>query len=544
MFARRTRDSTLALSTVLLLAGCRAAPPPEPRSTPPEDAPRLVLFLIVDQGRADYFERFRPLFRHGLDRLLRESAVFVETHHELASTQTAPGHATLATGEHPSRHGIVANQWYRRETGEYLYSDDDDRWDEEKSPFNLLVPTLADRIKERWPESKAYGASAKSRGAILPPGRQADRAFWYERDDGRIVTSTYYGEVPPAWLDEFNRNPLPDRFYGGAWEPLPESVAASEGGYGIEPLDRGLVYPSLPKALGRASTHPDRFYYERYYRTPFVDRYIFELARTILIEEELGADAFPDFLSISFSATDIVGHDYGPDSIEVLDTLLRLDRTLGDLLDLVDERIGLEQTVITLSADHGVVPVPEIARGRGESGRRFGMEERTCVQTLDSKLDREFSPQDWFVSHLVFDPEAIAASGSSRAEVEQAARRILERCPGIERIWTSTELTGPESDDPMHRLYRNNYHPDRTSDLGMQVEAGSVARTDNTATHGSPYPYDTRVPWLLRARSGEGTTIFEPARTVDVAPTLAALIGVEMPPDVEGVDRSGEVVRP
>ncbi len=540
---RRPAGAAALLTLAALVAsGCgRDAPEPAAaRVEPPVDGtPRLVLFIVVDQCRADYLERFRPLLRFGLDRLLRESIVFADVRHDHAWTKTAPGHATLATGVHPSRHGIVSNEWYDRELGKVVDSDEDDRWDDDRSPHHLLVPTLADRMKELWPDAKVFGASGKSRGAILPAGRSADRAFWLDDETGRFLTSTYYGATEPAWLEAFHRDSFLDRRFGAPWEPLPEAVAAGAA-YGIEPLDRGLAFPPLPRAIGRASVHPDEFYYEDVYWTPFIDRFLLEFAQTLLVEERLGADAYPDFLSLSFSALDLVGHAYGPDSIELLDTLLRLDRVLGELLDFVHEHVGLENTLVSLSADHGVSPVPEISIARGYAARRFGLEERLCVQSTDSRLDRELGAAGWFLDDFRLDPEAVAAAGLSQAEAEAAAARLIEQCPGVERAWTATELTSAGgADDPMRRLHRNNFYPGRSPDLLVQFEAWSVNRTDNTTTHGSPYPYDTRVPWLLRLPSGAGATVDEPALTVDVAPTLAALLRIEMPGELDGVDRSG-----
>jgi predicted AlkP superfamily pyrophosphatase or phosphodiesterase len=531
------------ISLLLMLAFASGActqpdsPEPVPTSAPvPEGTPKLVLFLVIDQCRADYLERFRPLLTSGLDRLLSESVVFTNAHHDHAWTKTAPGHATLATGTHPSRHGIVSNEWYDRETGEVIDSDDDSRWDDDRSPYRMLAPTLSDRMKETWPESKVYGASGKSRGAILPAGQKADRAFWIDDEIGRFLTSTYYGETPPAWLAEFHESALPDRFFGTVWEPLP-AVLGVTADLRIEPLNRGIGHHQFPHPVGRSSVHPDEFFYEDFYWTPFSDRYLLELAQTLLVEEELGADEYPDFLSLSFSALDLVGHAWGPDSPEVLDTLLRLDQTLGELFDFIDRRVGLENTLISFSADHGVSPVPEVSLERGYEARRFGMEERRCVQSLNSRLSDQFGEASWFEDDARFDRAVLEDQGVSLEEAAATAKRLLEECPGVERVWTATELQSesPPADD-VERLHRNNFHPERSPDLLIQFEAWSVNRTDSTTTHGSPYPYDTHVPWLLRLPSGAHGQIDERVHTVDVAPTLAGILGVDLGTEIDGED--------
>jgi predicted AlkP superfamily pyrophosphatase or phosphodiesterase len=502
-----------------------------------------VLFVVVDQLRADYLERFRPLFTAGLDRLLDESAVFTDAHHGHAWTKTAPGHASLATGTHPSSHGIVSNEWYDHESGEVLESDKDDRWDDDRSPHRLLVPTLSDRMKELWPEARVYGASGKSRGAILPSGRSADRAFWIDDEIGRFVTSTYYGETPPAWLAEFHASNLPDRFFGTVWEPLP-MVLEVDASLQIESLDRGIGHDQFPHPVGRASTHPDENYYEHFYETPFADNYLMELARTIVLEEGLGQDAYPDFLALSFSALDLVGHDWGPDSPEVLDTLLRLDRTLGELLDFLDREVGLEHTLISLSADHGVSPVPEVSQARGYTGRRFALEERQCMQNVNRRLGEELGEARWFEDDFRFDREVIDEQGTTLEEVSLAAERLIAECPGVERVFVAEELLAeaPPADE-LELLHRRNFYPGRSPDLLVQFEAWSVPRTTATTTHGSPYSYDTHVPWLVRLPTPHPTEIPDRVLTIDVAPTLAALLGIEMGDQVEGRDLS-HLVRP
>ena len=545
--------STVALVTLLVAVGSCSprsgseAPIEDPRGEAPVEAPangtpRLVLFLVVDQARADYLVRFRPLWRHGLDRLLRESVVFTDAHHDHALTKTAPGHATLATGVHPSRHGIISNDWYDRELRQEVDSDEDDRWDDDRSPHYLLVPTFADRMKERWPAAKTFGASGKSRGALLAIGATGDRAFWYDDETGRFVTSTYYGEDEPAWLEAFHEDSPVDRRFGRPWEPLPEVVAAAPE-YGIEPLDRGLGHSMFPHPVGGAEVFPGESYYWSFYRTPFMDDAVFELASTILIEEQLGEDAFPDVLSLSLSAVDLVGHAFGPDSPEMLDTLLRLDRGLGELLDLIDERIGLDRVVVSFSSDHGVVPVPEVVAHReGTPLKRFGTDERLCFQQVESGMDAELGEADWFEYDLVVNRETLEATGRSHAEVVAVADRLLEQCPGVARAWTATEL---EELDPiageMQRLYRNNYFPGRSADLLIQLEEGWLGSTSATTNHGSAYWYDTHVPWLLRLPSGEGREVSDRVLTVDVAPTIAGLLGIDLGTEIDGRDRSGEL---
>ncbi len=541
----------LTLLAAFWFAGCSSEPPPgspeapqsptalaatEPTTTsvapPPVGAPRLILFLVIDQARADYLERFRPLLKHGLARLLDESVVFTEMRHDHAFTTTAPGHATLATGVHPSRHGIVNNWWFDREAMEEIAAVGD-----EPGPEMLEVTALGDWLQLRYPESKVFVASGKDRGAVLTGGKQPDGAFWSDDETGRFTSSEYYPAEEPAWLTAYHQEHFPDRYFGQTWEPLPE-VMTHAAAYGLEPLEFRPIADSFPHPLGRATPTPDANFYDVLFGdTPFGDAYLADFAVALIDGEQLGQDASPDFLGLAFSALDKVGHGYGPDSPEVLDTLLRLDRTLGELLVAIDQRVGLDNTLISLSADHGVMPVPEVALAKGRAARRFGAAEIACFQQVDAQLRAKFGDQNWFLQEFYLDRVAAAAAGVDPAEIEAETRKGIETCPGVVRAWTRSELEGYAGDDAMQRLYSNSFFPDRSADVLVQLEPYTLRSRRSIATHGSPYDYDRHVPWLLRLPGVEPAKVEEPVFTVDVAPTVAHLVGVTPPSDLDGVDR-------
>lgn len=526
----RTLTRSCAVAALLSLSwifwGC-ARPTPEP--TPPGDGPRLVLFLVVDQARADYLVRYRPSFQQGLKRLLEESVVFADTHHDHADTTTAPGHATLSTGLYPAHHGIISNAWYDRETASSVTSVYDEEYG--RSPRRLLGPTLGDWLKAASQgRSKVFGVSMKDRAAILSSGHDADGAFWY--DDGELVSSSYYydGEMP-AWYEAYDGHAFLDRYFATLWEPLPE---VTEGGYELKPFNRGFLDEQFPHPLGGAALVPGNSFYGGIYTSPIADRFVADFAKALVAGEGLGADGDIDLLAISFSALDAVGHSYGPDSPEVLDTLLNLDRTLGDLLDFLDQNVGLDRVVVTLSADHGVAPVPELLseEERGE-GHRLDAAEILCVQQVGRKLGERFG-EGWMEKDLYLNRALLAARGFEAQEAETALRE-LEACPTIARVWTRTELlAGPQ--DPFGRLFAHSFHPDRSADAAVQLAPYSLS-TRSPASHGSPYPYDTAVPWLLRLPSGRHVEVTEKVKTVDVAPTVASILGVVPPANLDGVDR-------
>ena len=535
-----------ALAALIALACGAPADAPEAEATGgeaagravPEGAPRLVLLIAVDQMRGDYLERFGPLLNHGLARLLREGIVFTDAHQFHAATETAPGHATIATGAFPKRHGIVANSWFDRERGEDVYCCDDP--DHGVSPRNLLLPTLGDLLKAAYPGASVYAASAKDRAAILMGGHHADGAWWYGRSSGAWVTSTYYGdhESQPAWVEAFNDEDRLAAHFANAWTPLVPLEHTSA--YDIEPLDRGPVIDTFPHAVGGFTVERDGFY-GSIYRSPFVDGYLEDFVETLIEAENLGADEIPDLLAVSFSALDTVGHGYGPNAPETLDTILRLDRTIGELLDFVDERIGMENVVVALSSDHGVGEVPELVVRDGGDGGRFGTEQTLCLQRLQTRLKGRFGGGEFLLDTFYLDGETIEAEEANRGAIEDEIIEAMSDCPLIAEVIRPAEL---DPANPLHELYLNSYHPERSGDLILVPEPNvlPVPASVVVASHGSPYSYDTHVPLIIRRQDGAGHVVPERANTIDLAPTLAGILGLKVDEiagfeGFDGVDR-------
>lgn len=552
--AAMTAFRPLVSILIVALLGCGApdsspgtdpgpSPMPDPAPaavTPPAGTPRLLLFLVVDQGGYDQLIRFRPLFRHGLARLLDESVSFTAMHHDHAPTETAPGHATLATGRLPAHHGIVANDWYDRETHTWVEAVDDPV--DGTSPRALEASALGDWLQETYPDAKVFTVSSKDRAAVFTGGLHPDGAFWLDRDTGRFETSSYYAESLPAWLVAFHDERWIDGFFGTAWELLPETrEVLEEGTYGIVELPPGAVPQRFPHRRGTAALSPGEAFYDSVYASPLADAYIGRMATALLAGEGLGRDEVPDFLGISFSSTDVIGHRYGPDSPEILDTLLELDRTLGELLDAVDRSVGLDHTLVSLSADHGVLANPELLQQQGkhpEAGR-FGTAEILCLQRAALAVEKELGHGRWTAQGFYLDRNALAAAGLDREVVETRLARGLESCPRIARVWTEAELARAPAagEDPIGALYRHGFDPERSPDLTIQETPFTMTHPTVVASHGSPYDYDTHVPWLVRLPRGVPGSVETPARTIDVAPTLAGLLGVALPTDVDGADR-------
>lgn len=515
--------AVLALSA-LVSASCRPAEEP-----PADGRPRLVVLLVVDQLRADLLDRYDGLFEGGFRYLRDRGLRFSEAHHGHAGTTTAPGHATIATGCDPARHGVISNYWFDRATGELAYSVEDERFG--KSPERLGCSTLGDWLKSAYRQSKVYTISTKDRSAVLLGGRQADAAYWYDREGG-FESSSYYRNSEPAWLTSLNEERSLDRHFGTLWEPLEEAAAATED-LGTVDFDLGPLEEDFPHAMGEVSFSPDNSYYSDLVYSPWMDEHVLKIARLVVSEEELGADGFPDLLALGLSTLDAVGHEHGGDSRQVLDVLLRLDRELGAFFDFLDETVGLSNVGIALTADHGSVPLPELRMARGLPGGRAGAEDVVCIQALRGRLQDEFGAFEWLRPGPVFALDPMRPE-VTRELLEKRTREILEECEAVERVWLASELSDDDFSSPMERRFARSHHPERSPDFRVQWPEYFMTYRSVPASHGSGYDYDTHVPLVLVHETLSSGVRAQPVETVDLAPTLAEWLGLEVPEGLPG----------
>lgn len=531
MFASRLRPRAALVVAAALLALSARAPAPAAGTEV-----RLALFLVVDQLPYDLWDRLRPLYRGGLADLARNGFVFENLYHEHACTETAPGHATLATGTHPARSGIVGNDWYDRRAGSMVYSLEDGPLG--RSPGRLLTTALPDWVKSRSKRSKAFSVAGKDRAAVLLGGKRPDAAYWYSAQTGRMTTSRYYLREAPAWVRAFHdRQPL-DAWFGTAWTALPlDETARLQAG--IVPLDTGEIPDRFPHPLGGLSLAPDRDFHRALYETPFLDELTLAFARDLVAAEGLGLDSDPDILAVSLSSLDLVGHRYGPDSEEALDTVLRIDAWLADFLGFLRARVGERHLLVVLTSDHGVQPIPEIRKKTGKPAHRMTAEDIACIQKVAATARAHFGQAPWFREGLTLDRELLLARGVDPADFERLVVRELEACAGVERVWTARELSGPgKAGSPAPSRFRNCWHPERSPDFSIQLEPYHLASSCCRTEHGSGRDYDAHVPWIVLAPGvAPGSTAAQTA-SVDVAPTTASLLGVPYPGDVDGADRS------
>jgi len=505
--------------------------------------PKLVVFLSIDQGRAEYMERFHPALEGGLLLLLERGVIFTETHHAHATTVTAPGHASLSTGRFPSHSGIVGNDWYERGEKREVYCIEDrespvlavgeggGRRPEflGRSPRRLRGTALGDWMKRRSRASKVYSAAGKDRASVLMGGKNADGAYWFDGESGQWVTSRYYMDEFPVWVREFHARRLADGYFGRTWKALavPEALLSSMK---IEASSAGVKDSGIPKVLGQGTLSEDSGFYHALFETPFLESYLLAFAESLVREEKLGADDTTDFLALGFSSVDSVGHDYGPNSRELLDAVLRLDRELGAFFRFLARTIGLERIAVALSADHGVAPLPEYEARHGRPGRRLSSTDLACIA-------RAGKPR-WFLAPLYFDDKTLAKENLKREAAEAIVAEELLACPGVAHVFTRSAIENAKGVvDPTLLQFARSFYPGRSPDLFVQFAEGLIEDHDGT-THGSPYEYDTHVPGIILWPGVLPQSVEKRIATVDLAVTIASLLGVEAPDGVDGVDRS------
>jgi hypothetical protein len=525
----------------------------------------LVLQITVDQLRGDQLTRFVDRFGPGGFRYLMEGGThFTNAHYLHANTETAPGHASLVTGASPSRHGIIANDWIDQQTGAFVYNTEDDRHHvlgaeprphQGVSPRNLLASTVGDELViHTGGRSRAFGVSIKDRGAILPAGH-AGKAFWFDRRQGRFVTSTFYYDEVPDWVDRWNGRDLLAGYRGRSWELLHE-----RGSYIAAHID-DRPYEGDFDTLGRTFPHflgdgTSRFFSTVVSITPMGDEMSLDFAKALLSEEQVGQRHEVDYLQISFSSVDYAGHLFGPSSLEAEDALLRLDRLLAELFSTVDDLVGLDRTLIVLSADHGGPEAPDYMADHGFQTARFPLDWFRAGNPLADAFEARYGRSDFIQGHshpwLYLDTEAILDAGEDVSEVETFVAREIVKVDGIAYALTRSDLlAGRVADAPIQNQIRRSFHPTRSGNVYMvqeqysmlhsTLEAEQMGVESMAAIHGSPWVYDTHVPILF---AGPGIPNQRVARRVspyDVAPTISVYLGIKQPSGSVG-DPLGEIL--
>ncbi len=517
------------------------------------EKPALLLLIAVDQMRADYLDRFRPQLIGGLRTLLEDSAVFINARQDHAITSTAPGHAAMLSGLYPRDNGMVDNTWFDRTLGRRERA----AIDPEKqlvgvsatnnspgvSPRQFLGTSLVGWLKDLDPLSQAVSISRKDRAAVLM-APEAEHVYWWHAASGRFISSTYYRDELPDWVNVFNGNDWLSGYLGGSWEQLeaePAYILSRPDAYAGERGPRGFgtvfphPFPTSRPALGRTIE-----------LTPFMDKATLDLGRAAITALNLGQDGVTDVLALGLSSTDSVGHYFGPYSRELQDQILRLDRMLGDFLEFVDRTAGLHRTLVILTADHGVAPLPEYSRELGDAAERLRLGE--IYRGISEYLGDEFGGENWFTSSshgwIQVDRAKATKLGVDANYIVHKAREYIETLDTVVAVFSHDDLLEdrkPQSQ--IEELLRRSFYAERLGDLYLLHSPLSLWQTGLATNHQSPYDYDRRVPLILRGPGIRPGVYAEPVAIVDIAPTLAHMLGLTAPNALEGIILEHVIVR-
>jgi len=520
------RNKLAAVSVVLALAGGLSCASTQVNKNPaPAFArPSLMVLVVVDQLRADLLTRYSDLYSGGFKRLLDNGYSFTNAAHDHAVTVTAAGHATLSTGVYPSRHGVISNLWLEK-SGDKWVSVENVADSTVKvvgaqnvrgaSPAHLMRSGLAEWVLKANPRSKIASVSGKDRGAIQPAAHaRSGYVYWFDGAFGRFITSTYYRSTDPEWVTRFNTGIIPKHRADSVWQLTAPASTLSRADRDTIESEADGVHTFFPHTYAAEGGTADFWLW--WENTPAVDALTLDMAESAVTSLELGKDDAPDFLNVSLSVTDRIGHRFGPLSREQLDNLLRLDRELGEFFEFLDRTVGKDRWTVALSADHGVLDSPEDLTARGEYGHRLTAVENKTLDSLRARADSSRDPKA--------GARELAAS--------------LKKLPIVADAWTHDELRG-QPRDSFAILQRRSMYPGRFagrfSREGVEYRLiPGIYGAARGSGHGQTYWYDRHVPLIWMGPGIAARKDPSKAATVDFAPTAAWLLRIPYPKDLDG----------
>lgn len=548
----RSLSSLLVLVCLLLTSfpasgfGQRQA---QSRTNAVRSRPKLVVVIMIDQFRYDFIERFWDLFgSDGFRRLAGDGAFFTNANFDYVPTVTAAGHAAVHTGSIPAINGVNGNVIVDRETGRItaLVADSESRLvtnagvsdkATSASPRTLLGTTIGDQIRlSNNLQSKVVSLSQKDRAAVLPGGKRPNGAFWFDSaSGGTFVSSDYYAKELPAWVKQFNTAVRPDKYFGAKWErALPEDAYRRAMADPMPEQQRPAGQGGFPYTITGGEDKPGQRFYRMFEYTPFVLEYLENFAKAAIEGESLGTDQHTDLLAISFSATDLLTHAYGPDSQEVEDMYIRLDRVIADFLNYLDRRVGLGNTLIAMTADHGGAPIPKRMEMLGLDA--MVIERKKLDDAVNQALKARFGGDKWVLTfaneQLYLNRKLMEETKADPAEVERVAGEAAMTVKGIANYFTRTQIIeGRMPAGALARRVMNGFYRARAGDVWIITKPFSFIfeGVALATTHGSPYSYDTHVPVIFFGAGVRAGRYYNECSPSDIAPTIAAMLGVEPP---------------
>ncbi len=531
----------LSVSIILLLAFISVKSQDSP-------APRLVVGIVVDQMRQDYLYRFDSKFgAGGFKRLTREGFQVLNGHYNYAPTLTGPGHASIYTGTTPAIHGIIGNDYYDKVNKRTVNCVEDssrravgsERGNGDVSPFRLISSTITDELKiATQKRAKVVSVSIKDRSAVLPGGHLPDGAYWFDETSGRFITSTYYRDTLPKWMVAFNGRGQPDKYMAQKWTPLLPIDQYTETGPDKSPYEIVLGAQSTPEFPYDLAKLQKRYAgYSLLTLTPFGNDLLTEVGLAAIDGESMGTDAVPDFLAISYSTPDLVGHGLGPQSVELEDVYLRLDKNIEGLLNSLDKKVGAGNYVVFLSSDHGVSQVPQFLLDNripagyfNRSKLQEGLSQHLEKYYPGKKLIESIINDQVFLNQEIFGDNP-RVSGIDLMVVQELITNYLLQTKGVAQVFTEANIRLAGFDEAGTRgMVNRGYHARRSGDIAYVLEPGWITGTGpQGTTHGSPYAYDTHVPILFFGKGIRAGSTAAYHTVTDIAPTLSVLLRISFP---------------
>ncbi len=508
----------------------------------PVGKPKLVVGLMVDQMRWDYLYRFNSLYGpNGFKRLLNQGFSNENAMIPCMPTYTAVGHSCVYTGSVPAITGIVGNNWFDKVTNRYVYCTEDSTVKTVgstsgagiMSPANMWTTTITDelRLSNNF-KSKVIGIALKDRGSILPAGHSANAAYWYDGAVGKWITSSYYMQSLPAWVEQFNKKDLASMYMSKDWNTLlpmskyEMSTADNKPYEGVIRGDsNGVVFPH------KLSKIPAAYKYESFKTTPFANTFTFDFAKAAIENEGLGKGSVTDFLAVSISSTDYIGHAFGPNSVEIEDTYLRLDRDIADLLSYLDKKLGAGNYLFFLTADHGVAHIPAFMNENKIPAGTF--EDADIARELNGLIDTVFGVKRGVMSvmnyQVYLNSTAIETAGKDMEAIKKLVIKTLKQKPYIIQAFATDDIEMTALTQPQKEMMLNGYNPKRSGDIQFTFKPGYFDGSVIGTTHGLWNPYDAHIPLLWfgwKVKHGKSN---REVYMTDIAATLAAMLQIQMP---------------
>jgi len=510
--------------------------------------PQLVVGIVIDQLRHDYFERYADNFgEDGFKRLISEGFYNHNTHYNYVPTFTGPGHASVYTGTTPATHGIIANNWYDKNIKTSVYCAEDTSvytigsTSEAglMSPHRMLSSTITDELGLATNfNSKVVGISIKDRGSILPAGHNPTGSYWYDKSNGHFISSSYYGkEALPTWLQEFNNRNLADEYLNQTWElsmPLAEYTQSTADDMPYEMTVRGKEKPVFPYDLKNLRAENGNF--GLLPNTAFGNTILADLAIEAIEGEKMGQDDITDFLALSFSSTDYIGHGFGPRSVEVQDTYIKLDQEIARLFKHLDEKVGKGNYLIFVTSDHGCAEVPEYLQANKIPADHY--DGKAYVKNMGNALNQKFGEGEWiedfsneqfFLNHELIAEKEIELEAIRKFMVNEALK--LE---GVAEAYSASDMQSTEFTEHKASALQMGYNFKRSGDVLLILEPGWFYQTRSATTHGTGYAYDTHVPLIWYGAGIKSGASYKRQNIDDIAVTLAHILGTNLPNGATG----------